>query len=268
MQEPVVASGVRVERHEAVAIVVLDRPAVMNRFEGTMREDLLAALRELGDDTRARAVMITGAGGQFSAGADIEELVALHEHGDVEEIRRRVDLGAAIVRELRAIPKPVVAAVDGNAAGAGMNLALACDVRVGSERSVFTESFVRIGLVPDWGGLHSLVRLVGAGRAADLVMTGDRVRADRAEAIGILQHVYPVETFAADALAYTTRLAQGPSRALAAMKEGLRAATDDALEAVLTLERDAQSALFAGDDCLAGLHAFLQKTTADFGGVS
>jgi 2-(1,2-epoxy-1,2-dihydrophenyl)acetyl-CoA isomerase len=247
---------------------MLDRPEVMNRFEGTMREDLLAALRELGDDDRVRAVMITGAGDQFSAGADIEELVALHERADREEILRRVDLGAAVVRQLRTMPKPVVAAVDGNAAGAGMNLALACDVRVGSERTVFTESFVRIGLVPDWGGLHSLVRLVGAGRAADLVMTGDRLRADRAEAIGILQRVYPVATFASDALAYTTRLAAGPTSALAAMKEGLRLATADALEAVLTVERDAQPALFAGEDCLAGLHAFLQKRTPTFGGAS
>ncbi len=268
MHEREVASGVRVERHDVVAVVVLDRPAVMNRFEGTMREDLLAALVELRDDTSARAVMITGAGDQFSAGADIEELVELHARGRVEEIRRRVDLGAAVVRQLRTMPKPVVAAVDGNAAGAGMNLALACDVRVGSERAVFTESFVRIGLVPDWGGLHSLIRLVGAGRAADLVMTGDRLRADRAEAIGVLQHVYPVATFTADALEYTSRLAHGPTRALAAMKEALRAATDDAFEAVLALERAAQPSLFAGDDCLAGLHAFLQKTTPTFGGVS
>jgi 2-(1,2-epoxy-1,2-dihydrophenyl)acetyl-CoA isomerase len=257
-----------VERHDAVAVVVLDRPEVMNRFEGTMREDLLAALQELGDDDHVRAVMVTGAGDQFSAGADIEELVALHAHGDRAEIRRRVDLGADVVRQLRVMPKPVVAAVDGNAAGAGMNLALACDLRVGSERTVFTESFVRIGLVPDWGGLHSLVHLVGAGRAADLVMTGDRLRADRAEAIGILQRIYPVATFAADALAYTTRLAEGPTRALAVMKEGLRVATADALEAVLAIERDAQPSLFAGDDCLAGLHAFLQKRPPAFGGAS
>ncbi len=108
--------------------------------------------------------MIRGAGANFSAGADIEELIALHQRDDRDEIRRRVALGAAVVREIRAMPKPVVAAVDGNAAGAGMNLALACDLRVGSERTVFTESFVRIGLVPDWAGLHSLVGLVGAGR--------------------------------------------------------------------------------------------------------
>jgi 2-(1,2-epoxy-1,2-dihydrophenyl)acetyl-CoA isomerase len=260
------SGGIALERHGAVARIVLDRPSVMNRFEGTMREELLDALERVADDTGVRAVMITGGGDHFSAGADIEDLVALHERGARDEIRRRVELGAAVVRRIRAMPKPVVAAVDGNAAGAGMNLALACDVRVGSERAVFTESFVRIGLVPDWGGLHSLVHLVGAGRAADLMMTARRLRAEEAERIGILQRVFPVETFAADALGYTVGLAAGPTRALSTIKEGIRLATDGAFDAVLALERDAQPELFAGDDCLAGLRAFLAKEQPIFQG--
>jgi 2-(1,2-epoxy-1,2-dihydrophenyl)acetyl-CoA isomerase len=261
-------TGVMLERRDAVARVVLDRPAVMNRFEGTMREDLLDALERLSGDATVRAVLISGAGEHFSAGADIEELVALHERGAHDEIRRRVDLGAAIVRRIRTMPKPVVAAVDGNAAGAGMNLALACDLRVGSERTVFTESFVRIGLIPDWGGLHSLVHLVGAGRAVDLMMTGRRVDAQHAEAIGLLQRVFPSATFADESLAYAAELAAGPPRALAAIKEGIRLATDGALDAILALERVAQPALFAGDDCLAGLHAFLAKSRPSFRGAS
>jgi 2-(1,2-epoxy-1,2-dihydrophenyl)acetyl-CoA isomerase len=261
-------SGVALERHDAVARIVLDRPSVLNRFEGTMREDLLDALERLGADATVRAVMITGAGDHFSAGADIDELVELHERGERDEIRRRVDLGAAVVRRIRAMPKPVVAAVDGNAAGAGMNLALACDLRVGTERTMFTESFVRIGLIPDWGGLHSLVHLVGAGRAADLMMTGRTLDAERAEAIGLLQRVFPSETFAADALEYATALAAGPPRALSAIKEGIRIATDGALDAVLALEREVQPALFSGDDCLVGLRAFLAKEQPSFGGAS
>jgi 2-(1,2-epoxy-1,2-dihydrophenyl)acetyl-CoA isomerase len=260
--------GITIERHDAVARIVLDRPSVMNRFEGTMREDLLGTLRDVDDDTSVRAVVITGAGDHFSAGADIDELVALHERGASDEIRRRVDLGAAVVRQIRTMPKPVVAAVDGNAAGAGMNLALACDVRVGTERTVFTESFVRIGLIPDWGGLHSLVHLVGAGRAADLMMTARRLDAEQAERIGLHQRVFPSETFAADALAYATGLAAGPTRALAAIKEGIRIATDGALDAVLAHELAAQPELFAGDDCLAGLRAFLAKEQPTFHGTS
>jgi 2-(1,2-epoxy-1,2-dihydrophenyl)acetyl-CoA isomerase len=258
--------GITLERHGAVARIVLDRPSVMNRFEGTMREDLLGALEEVGDDASVRAVVITGGGDHFSAGADIEELVALHARGARDEIRRRVELGAAVVRCIRAMSKPVVAAVDGNAAGAGMNLALACDLRVGTERTVFTESFVRIGLVPDWGGVHSLVQLVGAGRAADLMMTARRLGAEEAERIGILQRVFPAETFVADALDYTSGLAAGPTRALAAIKEGIRLATDAALDAVLALERDVQPELFAGDDCLTGLRAFLAKEQPTFRG--
>jgi 2-(1,2-epoxy-1,2-dihydrophenyl)acetyl-CoA isomerase len=260
------SGGITLERHGAVARIVLDQPSVMNRFEGAMREDLLEALERVGDDTGVRAVVITGAGHHFSAGADIDDLVELHARGARDEIRRRVELGAAVVRRIRAMPKPVVAAVDGNAAGAGMNLALACDLRVGSERAVFTESFVRIGLVPDWGGLHSLVHLAGAGRAADLMMTARRLDAEQAERIGILQRVFPVETFAADALDYTAGLAAGPTRALSAIKEGIRLATDGALDAVLALERDVQPELFAGDDCLAGLRAFLAKEQPTFGG--
>jgi 2-(1,2-epoxy-1,2-dihydrophenyl)acetyl-CoA isomerase len=260
------SGGITLERHGAVARIVLDQPSVMNRFEGAMREDLLEALERVGDDTGVRAVVITGAGNQFSAGADIDELVTLHERGAADEIQRRVDLGAAIVRRIRAMPKPVVAAVDGNAAGAGMNLALACDLRIGTERTVFTESFVRIGLVPDWGGFHSLVHLVGSGRAAELMMTARRLDAEQAERIGLLQRVLPSASFAADALDYTTVLAAGPTRALAAIKEGIRIATDGALDAVLAFERDAQPALFAGGDCLAGLHAFLAKEQPSFQG--
>ncbi|HEY3669650.1 MAG TPA: enoyl-CoA hydratase-related protein [Acidimicrobiia bacterium] len=259
-------TGIRVVNQGAVSTVVLDRPEVMNRFEGTMREGLLAALEVAATDAAVRCVMITGAGSAFSAGADIEELVRLHEAEGRDEIRRRVEVGAEIVRLIRAMAKPVVAAVDGNAAGAGVNLALACDLRVGSERAVFTESFVRIGLIPDWGGFHSLVRLVGAGRAADMMMTGTRVDAVTAYSLGILQRVFPTATFRADALDYATRLADGPPRALAAIKEGLRIAENDAIERVFAHERMVQPALFSEADCLAGLRAFLEKRPPEFRG--
>jgi 2-(1,2-epoxy-1,2-dihydrophenyl)acetyl-CoA isomerase len=166
------------------------------------------------------------------------------------------------------MPKPVVAALGGIAAGAGANLALACDVRLGSERAGFAESFVHIGLVPDWGGLYFLVRLVGPGRAADLVMTGARVDAPRALSLGLLEHVYPDADFEREALAYAIRLAAGPSRALARIKAGLELAVDGTLESVLAFEREVQPALFAEGDCLEGLSAFLEKRTPRFSGRS
>ncbi len=261
-------AGITVERSGAVAQVILDRPEVMNRFEGTMREDLLSALQAIASDVEIRCVLVTGAGSTFSAGADIEDLVRLHEGGDSAEIERRVDLGAEIVRVIRAMPKPVVAAVDGAAAGAGANLALACDLRVGSERAVFTESFVHIGLIPDWGGFHSLIRLVGAGRAADMMMTGTRIDATAAHAVGILQRIFPTPTFRADALAYAERLAAGPPHAIALIKEGLQIGAAEALEHTFDFERISQAALFSEPDCRSGLLAFLEKRQPEFHGLS
>jgi 2-(1,2-epoxy-1,2-dihydrophenyl)acetyl-CoA isomerase len=164
------------------------------------------------------------------------------------------------------MPKPVVAAVDGVAAGAGACLALACDIRVGSEEAAFAQSFVRIGLVPDWGGMFSLVRLVGAGRAADLMMTGDRIPSQEAHAIGLLQRVFPTPTFEADSRAYAARLASAPPHALALIKQGLRLSDADTLEQVFTLERKAQLELFSEADCLEGLRAFFEKRRPAFRG--
>jgi 2-(1,2-epoxy-1,2-dihydrophenyl)acetyl-CoA isomerase len=257
--EPASGDGVEREVREGVGIITLDRPEVLNRLDGTMREALLDALEVTARSPEVRCVLITGRGRAFSAGADIENMLELHRRGDREEIRRRVELGGSIVRCIRSMPKPVVAALNGIAAGAGANLALACDVRLGSERAGFAESFVHIGLVPDWGGLYFLVRLVGPARAADLAMTGARIDAARSLSLGLLEHVFPEGSFERDALAYASRLAAGPARALARIKTGLELAAGGALEAVLAFEREVQTELFVQDDCLEGLRAFLEK---------
>jgi 2-(1,2-epoxy-1,2-dihydrophenyl)acetyl-CoA isomerase len=256
--------GVGIERVGPIARITLDRPAVMNRFEGRMREALVDALQDSGRDPTVRCVVVTGAGDAFSAGADINGMIALHEQGDTAEIRRRVELGADVIRAVRTMPKPVVAAMNGVAAGAGANLALACDLRVGSEAASISESFVRIGLLPDWGGLHFLVRLVGPGRAAELAMTGERLDAARLLELGILNRVYPTESFTTDALAYASRLAAASPDALAQIKAGINVATNGSLEDVLTFERDAQPALFAGTNCREGMAAFLERRTPVF----
>lgn len=256
--------GVAVEAVGRVTYVTLDRPDVMNRFEGRMREALAEALRRAGDDAAVRCVVVRGAGTAFSAGADVNGMVALHEQGDAAEIRRRVELGAEVIRIVRAMPKPVVAAVNGTAAGAGANLALACDLRVGTEHTTLTESFVRIGLLPDWGGLHSLVRLVGPGRAAEAAMTGETLDAGRLLELGILNHIFPVESFSDDVHAYATRLAAASPDALAAIKTGLAIAIDGTLDDVLAFERDAQPRLFAGANCREGMTAFLERRPPAF----
>ena len=256
--------GVTVEAVGAITYVTLDRPDVMNRFEGRMRESLAETLRRAGGDPTVRCVVVRGAGTAFSAGADVNGMVALHAQGDTAEIRRRVELGADVIRALRGMPKPVIAAINGIAAGAGANLALACDLRVGTEHTSLTESFVRIGLLPDWGGLHSLVRLVGPGRAAEAVMTGETLDATRLLELGILNRIFPVESFADDVHAYATRLATASPDALASIKTGLHIATDGTLDEVLAFERDAQPTLFAGGNCLEGMTAFLERRTPEF----
>jgi 2-(1,2-epoxy-1,2-dihydrophenyl)acetyl-CoA isomerase len=239
---------------------------VLNRLDATMREGLLDALESAARSTEVRCVLITGRGRAFSAGADIENMLELHLRGAHDEIRRRVELGASIVRQVRSMSKPVVAALNGIAAGAGANLALACDVRLGSERAGFSEGFVQIGLVPDWGGLYFLVRLVGPARAADLMLTGARIDAARSLSLGLLEHVYPEDCFEQEALAYAARLAAGPARTLARIKAGIELAVGGTLEAVLAYEREVQPALFAEDDCLEGLRAFLEKRAPQFSG--
>jgi 2-(1,2-epoxy-1,2-dihydrophenyl)acetyl-CoA isomerase len=256
--------GIRSERQGAVGIVVLDRPQMMNRFEGRMREDLQRVLGSLAVDDTVRCVVITGAGSAFSAGADVEELIDLHRRGHADEIGRRVRLGSEIVGLVQQMEKPVVAAVNGVAAGAGCNLALACDIRVGSEHAAFVESFVRIGLVPDWGGFRNLVRLVGVGRATDLMMTGARVDAETALAIGILQRVFPEPTFWDDALEYAEALAAGPPEALTLIKRGIELGAGCAPDSMGEFEASAQEFLFARPNCLEGLQAFVEKRRPDF----
>lgn len=253
--------GVIVQRDGPVAQVTLDRPEVLNRFEGTMREDLLATLVDAAEDDSVRCVRITGTGDAFSAGADLNDMIELHRSGDLDEIRRRVELGGQIVTTIGAMDKPVVAVVDGPAAGAGACLALACDIRIASTRARFVQSFVQIGLMPDWGGTRSLVELVGRGTATHLMMTGEQLDAQRAHDLGIVQLVVPTEELAEASAAYCHDLARRPQLAIAAIKEAIRLGALDALDATVAFETDAQPALFATDDCLLAMERFVQRSS-------
>jgi 2-(1,2-epoxy-1,2-dihydrophenyl)acetyl-CoA isomerase len=256
--------GIRSESRDSVGYVTLDRPGLMNRFEGRMREALADALHAHARDPAVRCMVVEGAGDAFSAGADVHGMVELHRRGDTTEIRRRVELGAQVVRAVRSAPKPVIAALNGVAAGAGANLALACDLRVGSPNAALAESFVRIGLVPDWGGLHSLVALVGPGRAAELMMTGETVEAPRMLDLGILNRMYPAETFASDVHDFALHLAAASPHALAAIKRGIAIAAEGTIEDVFAYEGAAQAELFAGANCLEGMTAFLARRKPEF----
>ncbi len=237
----------------------------MNAFDDGMREDLLARLRQAGDDSGVGCIVITGAGEAFCAGGDIGNMCALQAADNVAPIQARIRIANETVALLRMIEKPVIAAVNGPAAGGGMNLALACDIRYGCEHTRFAESFVRLGLVPDWGGHYLLTRLVGIGRALELMWLGERIDAVEAFRLGILNAVFPAADFAATVATRAARLAAGPPAALAAIKRGAYLAEAEGLTAALAHEYAAQSALFLASDAREGMQAFVEKRAPRFG---
>src|SRR5438309_2921783 len=163
-----------------IASITLNRPEKLNAFSGTMREDLLRALRTAADDAACRIVVITGAGRAFCAGGDVEFMRSLQQRRDADAFGKLLDAGAGVVTQIVEMPKPVIASINGVAAGAGCNLALACDYRIASENAKFGETFVRLGLHPDWGGMWLLPRLVGRSRAFELMASGRMIDAQEA----------------------------------------------------------------------------------------
>jgi enoyl-CoA hydratase/carnithine racemase len=249
---------------DSVATITLNRPDKLNAFTGTMREDLVDALRACEEDGGVRAVVITGAGRAFCAGGDVEFMSGLQKSGDVASFRKLLDAGRDVILAIATLSKPVVAAINGIAAGAGCNLALACDYRIAAEGAKLSESFVRIGLHPDWGGTWLLPRLVGRSRALEILMTGRMVDAAEALRIGMIDRVaadLPAET---DQFART--LAAAPPLALAGIKRALLASESNDLRAQIELESEHQLACFQSADAAEGMAAFFEKRTAVFRG--
>jgi len=246
-------SFIKTERGEGIATITLDRPDKLNAFTGTMREDLLAALRECADDV----VVITGAGRAFCAGGDVEYMHSLQQTNDVDAFRKLLDAGRDVVLHIASMPKPVIAAINGVAAGAGCNLALACDYRIAAETAKLSESFIKIGLHPDWGGSWLLPRLVGRSRAMEILVTGRMVEAAEALAIGM------VDRIAADVLgeahAFARTIAAAPAVAIAGIKRALSAAEKNSLGDQLELEAEHQVECFQSDDARTRIASFLRR---------
>lgn len=248
-----------------VAVITLNRPEKLNAFAGDMREQLVAAL-ELVAASDARVLVVTGAGRAFCAGGDVGFMLDLKGKGaGYESVATLIDAGRDIVTRLAALPIPVIAAVNGVAAGAGANLALACDVRLASDEARFGESFVKIGLHADWGGTFALPRVVGLGRALDLCWTGDVIGAAEMQQAGLVQRVWPAASFAAEWQAYATRLAAAPATSVRALKANLRAGLHRTLEQCLDAESAAQEACWNSPDSAEGLKAFAEKRAPRFG---
>ena len=249
-----------------VATITLNRPEAMNALAGDMRDVLLEGLRGYASDTNVRCVVITGAGRAFCAGGDIDAMAKWQEDNDTSVLESHLGTVAAVVNLLRTMPQPVIAGVNGPAAGGGMNMALACDMRLGCEKTLFSESFVKIGLIPDWGGFHTLVRLVGSAKAMELMMTGDRIKGEEAYRLGLLNQLLPLEGFQDQVHAFAERLAAGPPQALAAIKRGIQGAAGPGLGDALNFEHQTQATLILSDDAREGMRAFQEKRPPVFGG--
>lgn len=244
---------------DRVATITLDRPEKLNAFTGTMREDLLSALRDCEAREDVGAVVITGAGRAFCAGGDVAFMKSLQDGGDVAAFRRLLDAGSAIVLQIARMNKPVIAAVNGVAAGAGCNLALACDYRIASEAAKFSQSFVRIGLQPDWGGTWILPRLVGRSRAFEITMTGRMVDAHEASTIGMVDRVVPAAELETATREVASTFAAAPPVAARSIKRAFDAAESNDLEAQLALEAEQQIACFGSDEARSRIAAFVAR---------
>jgi 2-(1,2-epoxy-1,2-dihydrophenyl)acetyl-CoA isomerase len=256
---------IRVDRRDGIVTITLDRPQARNAIDLVMRRELLGALDELEADAATRVVILTGAGGHFSAGGDVKTMAARRQ--TPAEGRARVESLNRFIIRLFEYPKPTIAMVDGFAVGAGCNIALACDLVIASDRARFGEVFARIGLVPDGGGTWLLPRLVGLAKAKELVFSADIIDAAEALRIGLVNRVVPAAELDTATRALAGRIAAGPPGALGLAKALLnRSATVD-LSTSLGLEAYAQAQAITTEDHAEGVRAYLDKRPPKFTGT-
>jgi 2-(1,2-epoxy-1,2-dihydrophenyl)acetyl-CoA isomerase len=257
---------VDVNRDGAAVKIALNRPDRMNAWSDGLSQDLLAVLREVAADETVRAVMLTGNGRAFCSGADLKDGADDAVAGKLDTYTTLTRWYHPIVTTIREMPKPVLTAVNGPAAGAGLSLALAGDLVVAAESAYFMLAFVGIGLVPDGGASLFVPSRVGFARAAEMAMLGERVSAAKAVDWGLINSAWPDAEFAAKAGALLARLAAGPTRSYAGSKRELNHWMYDRMAAHLELEASIQGELAASADFVEGVSAFLQKRPPEFGG--
>lgn len=254
------------EVREGVAHITLNRPDVLNSFDAAMSLSLQQILGEVARDPQLRAVYLTGAGRAFCAGQDLAE-AAPRVGAGIEDFGAHVrKLYNPLVLALRRMPKPVVCAVNGVAAGAGANLALACDIVIAAETASFLQAFIKIGLVPDTGGTWFLPRLVGSAQAAALMLLGEKLPAARALELGLIYQVCPGEELESLALGLAAQLATQPTYGLSLIKQLLAASSHNTLEQQLEMEAEYQGLAGRSDDYTEGVKAFLAKQKPSFSG--
>lgn len=250
---------------KSTAIIKLNRPEVYNSINRELGREFISALQTAGSNSEVRAILITGSGKGFCAGQDLFEALPTDKSSpDFAEIIKTIY--NPIIKLLRTVEKPVIAAVNGAAAGAGANIALAADIVVASSDAVFVQAFSKIGLIPDSGGTHFLPRLIGFQRASALMMLGEKVTAEQAKEMGMIYDVYPAEIFCEESLKLAYKLAAMPTKGLSYTKQLLNKTFLQTLEEQLADEEKYQVLAGKTDDFIEGVAAFQQKRKPKFKG--
>ena len=245
--------------------VTLNRPERLNALGGSMRHEFLAALQRAESDKEVRVLVITGAGRAFCSGGDVKEMSERREgNGGERSGGETPPVRDHIIALMRGMPKPVIGAINGVAAGAGMNLALACDMRMASDRALFTQAFVKRGLHPDWGGTYFLPRLVGTAKACELIFSGDMINAEQALQLGLINRLVPHDDLERACAEWAGSFAAGPPIAIGLAKRGIYRNLDADLPSALEFETYAQNACWNTEDAGEGIRAFVEKRPAVF----
>ena len=265
--QPAPASFVLLEaRHDSIATLVMNRPDRLNALDTKLVTALNDALGRISKDESVRVVVLTGAGRAFCAGGDLALIGQVRAAGATHDLELLLTSGTKAVLTMRCMPQPVIAAVNGAAAGAGMNLALAADVRIAAEEAMFGQNFAKVGLFPDFGGTYFLPQLVGPAKAAELFYTGEMIDAKTALQLGIVNRVVPATQLEAEVNSLARRIAEGPPLAIHAVKKTLFASESEKLTLALANEVQEQTRCYFSQDCSEGISAFFEKRPPTFRG--
>lgn len=257
------------EKKDGIAVLTFNRPQAMNAGTPRSYGEMGAAINDAAQDNGVRVLIITGAGRGFHAGDDVKEIFLGEDQREREvhwRTRRIKGIVTSPLPPLLAFPKPVVAAVNGAAVGEGMDIALACDIRIASENARFGEFFVRRGLMPDLAGIYLLWRVVGLGHANEILLTGDMIDAREAERIGLVNKVVAPETLMDEAMAMANRLLKGAPLAQEAIKRSVKKSFATELQAMHEFQDSIEALLFQTEDHLEGARSFIEKREAEFKG--
>lgn len=257
------SNTLQLSRNGYLGIITFNRPDVFNSFNKELALGIQKALTDYANDANIRAIMLTGNGKAFCAGQDLQEAVADNGLGIEQIVDEHYN---PLIKQIRMIEKPVIAAVNGVAAGAGANIALACDVCVATESSSFMQAFSKIGLIPDCGGTFTLPRIIGFGKASALMMMGDKVPAIEAEQMGMIYKVFSDDVFAVEAEKIAQKLANMPTKGLAYTKHLLNQSFTNNLNDQLELEKEWQHKATLTADHIEGVNAFIEKRKPEFKG--